>query len=302
MKRIVTLLFLCLTTSIFSQNLNQKVVDENGRAKLLGKINKEGLSEAPFNEWFDNNYEAYLTNEAIIKLLKTNLKDYEIKLFLGTWCGDSKREVPRFYKILEQTNFPKKNLEVIALDNVTEHYKQSPNGEEKGLNIHRVPTFIFYKDGKEVSRIVEEPVETLERDMLHITSGMRYRPKYIAATRLGEIVHEKPLDSLNNQTNQLRDLFADYVKHSGELNTLGYVLLRAKELEKALLVFKINQAIFPYKPNTTDSYAEALFEKKDYEEALKNYYKILSLNPEDENAMGMVNTIKNVRRGHKKPE
>ena len=70
---------------------------------------------------------------------------------------------------IEAANFPQDQLEVIAVDNDRDSYKQSPTAEEKGLNIHRVPTFIFYKDGNEVNRIVESPVETFERDILAIS-------------------------------------------------------------------------------------------------------------------------------------
>ena len=37
-------------------------------------------------------------------------------------------------------------LEFIALYVDDDRYKQGPNGEEKGKNIHRVPTFIFYEE------------------------------------------------------------------------------------------------------------------------------------------------------------
>ena len=169
------------STLVFSQAINKSVIDKKGTKKLLGEINKQGLEQAPFNDWFSKNYDSYLVNEKVVEKLINSLKEYKITVFLGTWCGDSKREVPRFYNVLEAANFPKNQLKVIAVDNDTKTYKQSPGGEEKGLNIHRVPTFIFYKDGKEVNRIVEYPKETLEKDMLKITTGEKYTPNYFAA-------------------------------------------------------------------------------------------------------------------------
>jgi len=179
MKRTVflSITLFCITFT-FSQSLNTVVTDARGSKKLLGQVNKKGLAQAPFKDWFDKNYGSYLENGKVIKALKTNLKDYKIKAFFGSWCGDSKRELPRLYKILEDANYPMSQLEVIGVDRTAEAYKKAPNGEEKGLNIHKVPTFIFYKDGKEVNRIVESPVETLERDMLKITSNKRYLPNY----------------------------------------------------------------------------------------------------------------------------
>ena len=50
---------------------------------------------------------------------------------------------------------------------------------EKGLNITNVPTFIFYKNGKEVNRIVESPRVSLEQDMIDIINGNNYKHIYI---------------------------------------------------------------------------------------------------------------------------
>jgi len=40
--------------------------------------------------------------------------------------------------------------------------------EVDGLEIHFVPTFIFYRDEEEIGRIIEMPYESLEKDMLEI--------------------------------------------------------------------------------------------------------------------------------------
>ena len=88
---------------------------------------------------------------------------------MGTWCGDSKRETPKFYKILEEANFNLKNLELVQ-------YNRSKKLQiifKKVLNIIKVPTFIFYKKGKEIGRYVEYARESLEKDMLKIVSGDR---------------------------------------------------------------------------------------------------------------------------------
>jgi thiol-disulfide isomerase/thioredoxin len=293
MKRTVILIisFFCLTLS-HSQTINQMVVNEKGKEKLLGKINREGLTTNSFNSWYHKNYDNYLVNDKVVEALKDSLNQYTIKAFLGTWCGDSRRELPRFYNILDAANFPEAQLEVIALDRTQEAYKRSPNAEEKGLNIHRVPTFIFYKDGKEVNRIVEFPKQTLERDILSIVTENKYTPNYMAANYLDNLIQEKGLDSLRNIENELGPRLAEFVKGSRELNTLGYVKLRANQIDEALYIFNVNTKIFPYKSNVYDSLGEGYYDSKNYEEALKNYNKVLELRPEDENAKAMIVKIK----------
>lgn len=292
MKRSVLFLAILFCSQItFSQTINKVVPYGENKQKLIGSINKEGLNASPFNEWFEPNYDNYLINKKIVSKLKDSLNQYTIKVFLGTWCGDSKKEVPRLYRILDAAKFPDSQLEVIALDRSPEAYKQAPNHEEENLNIHRVPTFIFYKNGEEVNRIVEHPKETLERDMLSIITDNKYRPNYVAANYLGALLVSKSLDSLKQEENTLVPRLSEFVKGSRELNTLGYVNLRAKKFDNALYIFDLNTKIFPYKHNVYDSLGEAYFETEKYTEALKNYYKVLSLKPEDENAKEMIEKI-----------
>jgi len=293
MKRTVILLLAFLSLSLsFSQNINKEVVDAKGEPKLLGVVNKEGLTKANYAKWFNKNYSEYLVNDKVVNQLKDSIKGYTVKVFLGTWCGDSKRQVPRFYNILEDMEFPESQLEVIAVDKTEEAYKQSPTGEEKGLNIHRVPTFIFYKDGKEVNRIVEYPKETLEKDMLKIVTTNKYTANYMAANYINTLIDSNTLLALKLLESTLVSRIAEFVKGSRELNTLGYMYLRSNQMEKALYVFDLNTKIFPYKYNVYDSLGEAHFENNNFVEALKHYNKVLELKPEDDNALAMIAKIK----------
>jgi uncharacterized protein YcsI (UPF0317 family) len=56
--------------------------------------------------------------------------------------------------------------------------KKTPTGSAKENDITNVPTFIFYRDGKEINRIVESPVAFLEDDILAILSGADYKHTY----------------------------------------------------------------------------------------------------------------------------
>ncbi len=178
MKTIISISFLfLLSISLTAQSFNQEIAREGRAPILVGKINNKGLTKKPYDQWFTKNYLEYTPNQNIIDTLKNKLNTYTIKIFLGTWCGDSKREVPRFYKILNNSNFSLDRVTTIAVDHSQDNYKKSPGGEHEGLNIHKVPTFIFYKNGKEINRIVESPKRSLEEDMLTLLSK-QYIPKY----------------------------------------------------------------------------------------------------------------------------
>ncbi len=181
--KLIVATFLLVSSSLLSQDFNKEIIPENGKKYMLGKINKEGLTSEPYNAWFTKGHDVYAVDKSMVKLFKKKLVKHHVKLFLGTWCGDSKREVPRFIKILETAKFPMEQLEIVALDRRKEFYKSSPTGEEKGLNIVKVPTFIFVKNGEEVNRIIERPIESLEEDIETIVNGKKYTPNYTDVKR-----------------------------------------------------------------------------------------------------------------------
>ncbi|WP_350287852.1 thioredoxin family protein [uncultured Croceitalea sp.] len=178
MKKTITIIFVLAFLTITAQDYNQKVKPEKGQEFLVGPVTLEGLQQAPYKTWYDTSYESYQVDESLVKMIGKKLKGYNLKLFLGTWCGDSKREVPRMVKILESAKYPIKELELITLDRRKEFYKKSPGGEEKGWNIIKIPTLIVLKDGKEINRIVESPIASLEEDLLAILSTNSYTPNY----------------------------------------------------------------------------------------------------------------------------
>ena len=146
--------------------------DTNGY--LSGIANKNSFKDDSFKSWFNSRYSEYNVDKEIVDKLTTALKGYTIKGFMGTWCGDSKRETPRFYKILDESGFDQNNFELITVN----RDKKTPNNLQEGLNIIRVPTFIFYEGNKEVGRYVEYPRETIEKDILKIVTGQPYKHSY----------------------------------------------------------------------------------------------------------------------------
>ncbi|WP_028377628.1 TlpA family protein disulfide reductase [Leeuwenhoekiella sp. MAR_2009_132] len=140
---------------------------------LTGKTQRTQLQAGTFGSWFNPEYGDYTVDSGLLEELKPLLKDVEITVFMGTWCGDSKRETPRFYKILDAAG-KTKDIELITVD----RSKTTPQGLEAGKDIIRVPTLIFSKDGKELGRIVEYPIESLEADMLKILKGEPYKHAY----------------------------------------------------------------------------------------------------------------------------
>ena len=173
MRLALLLLSFVLINCSSSKNMSTATINQDGY--LVGVAQKSDFQKPPFNEWFSENYEDYLLDMAIVNRIKPLVKDIKIKAVMGTWCGDSRRETPIFYKLLDATDFNYNNLVMITVD----RSKTSSNNEQEGLGIERVPTFIFYKDGKELNRFVEYPRETLEIDMLNILQEVGYKHSYL---------------------------------------------------------------------------------------------------------------------------
>ncbi len=147
---------------------------------LTGVQSLKTISSAPYDVWYSPNYSEY---ESMIdmKIMEKmpSFKDVNIKIFMGTWCEDSQLQVPHFFQVLATAHLFLKDgsgskYEIITVD----EDKTTPEHLEDGFNITNVPTFIFYKDGKELNRIVESPVTSLEKDMLQILLGEDYKHTY----------------------------------------------------------------------------------------------------------------------------
>jgi thiol-disulfide isomerase/thioredoxin len=175
---IISLLAAILLSCNHAMHTTSTPVIVKGNTLLLGKISTRQLQQPPFSDWYNKGYEAYQPDANITDSLKQSIGSYRFEIFLGTWCGDSKREVPRLMKILESMNVKASAITIIAVGNRDTLYKQSPAHEESGKEITRVPHLNIYKNGTETGRITETPVTTWEKDMLNIVSGRPYMPKY----------------------------------------------------------------------------------------------------------------------------
>lgn len=130
----------------------------------MKKIDKNKILETG-QEWKDN-YMNYRVDESFLETLKAKIGDnLKIDVYLGTWCSDSLNNVPKFIKIIE----------AVEEDNLPVNYynvDRKPSKEVKfyveDLKVERVPTFIFYRNGKEIGRIVENPKNSLIEDFLEI--------------------------------------------------------------------------------------------------------------------------------------
>jgi thiol-disulfide isomerase/thioredoxin len=132
---------------------------------LTGKTTYTVLESPPHNEWFVPIYKDYQVDLLLVEQLIYAEPD-KIIIVMGTWCGDSRREVPRFFKIMDKLGWDRNIVDIYAVD----RSKTLPEFEALDINVERVPTFFFYNSNKLVGTIVESPEGTLELDMVNIVN------------------------------------------------------------------------------------------------------------------------------------
>lgn len=157
------ILFILLTFIIISCSKGEKYIkqDDNGRKILVGNFTWEEWQKEM--NWHIEGY--FEINPTELDKLKSYLKqntDLTILIFAGSWCGDTKSELPKFMKLLETVEFDK--YELIGVD----RDKYEPTGKHKTYFINRVMTVVVLEDGKEIGRITEFPVESWEADLVEI--------------------------------------------------------------------------------------------------------------------------------------
>jgi thiol-disulfide isomerase/thioredoxin len=101
---------------------------------------------------------------------------YEILVVLGTWCSDSKREVPRLEKIVEAVGGETLATRFIGVDRTKEiRGLEFPEGLLVDDTADRVPTIIVIgADGEELGRVVEtaqHPLEQMLVDFVVLQEG-----------------------------------------------------------------------------------------------------------------------------------
>jgi cyclophilin family peptidyl-prolyl cis-trans isomerase/HEAT repeat protein/thiol-disulfide isomerase/thioredoxin len=115
----------------------------------------------------------YKADITVVEMMKSYVQAGDrMEVYMGTWCSDSLREVPKFLRIVDDlksqfgVDLP---VRYIALDKS----KQEPKALLVGKSIDKVATFIYYRGDQELGRIVERPVAVFEDDLLTVVAKPR---------------------------------------------------------------------------------------------------------------------------------
>jgi hypothetical protein len=127
-----------------------------------GKITRQQLEQdSIFKPVFKKEYAAF---HPVLDSFPVNLlQKHQVVIILGTWCPDSWKQVPRFFKVLDEAGYDQP-VDIYVVD----RKREAGNVDLSRYHPERIPTFIFYENGRESGRITERPAKSLVVDIQHI--------------------------------------------------------------------------------------------------------------------------------------
>jgi len=165
MKTILAGLLMIISMTAMAQKKYDVSKDEKEGGQVFnGPITFTDLDNETSFTWLKTGAEEYNPDEKTLAYLRSTLKNYNMVVFLGTWCDDSHYLVPKLEKLLGMTDYPEAQLTMYGVNRA----KTTKGGEEKKYDITFVPTIILLKGGKEVGRIKETVEKSIEWDLVAI--------------------------------------------------------------------------------------------------------------------------------------
>lgn len=111
------------------------------------------LSEHPK---FLNQYNEYTPSSEELTAIQ-KLAGKELIVFLGTWCHDSIREVPKLIKLLDMSEVKLADIQFVTVG----YDKRDELGLALAHDLQYTPTFVVKHQGVEINRVVEKPEKPL---------------------------------------------------------------------------------------------------------------------------------------------
>jgi hypothetical protein len=153
----------------------EETKEGQGETAVIGPTTREQI-EAAVPDWVQAEVDSQPDPEAA-RALAVVERGAAVTVFLGTWCSDSRREVPRLWKALAEAGGDVPfEIRYIGVD----HDKKEPAGALAEDGVRYLPTFIVRRGDRETGRIVETSPNGVERDLLSLLTG---RAKGVLATR-----------------------------------------------------------------------------------------------------------------------
>ena len=165
MKNLFYILFLLVIFSEAVKSEDKFTVKENkGLLIVEGLISQHDWLDV--SGWDSCKINNYCASESICKSISRKFEDksYRLLVVAGSWCGDTKTELPKLFKIINVCKLDTNQYDIIGVDTdkmikVQYSYK---------FFINKVPSLIVLKDGTEIGIIDVYPELIWDEDIMII--------------------------------------------------------------------------------------------------------------------------------------
>jgi hypothetical protein len=134
------------------------------RSVLVGLVNKQQILDS--DPRWSAAYERAAVDSDAARALAAVPAGAAVDVYLGTWCGDSVREVSRLLRYVDGMTTVPFALRLIAVD----RSKNAP-GFTEDVGLRYVPTVVVRRGGREVGRIIESPPREIGADLAALLDG-----------------------------------------------------------------------------------------------------------------------------------
>ena len=135
--------------AVFAQS--EITVEPSGTKIIKGFMSRQELATDSSFKWFAENQKGYAPDQIALNSLRANKDSINFVVFGGTWCGDTKYILPKFFSLTEAAGFSQDRITLVGVD----RSKKTIQHLTEAFAIVNVPTIIVMKNGKEVGRVVE---------------------------------------------------------------------------------------------------------------------------------------------------
>ncbi len=156
----IILFFLSGISVIFAQEAANQDENISLTSQMLGCLSRADFLQAPFVEWYQSGYDSYVVDtNKLISISSDSLKEISITVVFGSWCPDSRAEVPGFFKVCDFLKINQKKIKIIGVDKSKDVQADCAEDEL----VEYVPTYFFYCKGKLLKKIVDHSEATFEQ-------------------------------------------------------------------------------------------------------------------------------------------
>ena len=90
---------------------------------MLNKCTRSAVMALPeMKDSYTAAYASYKTDVRSIRLLQPAAQNIEVIIVMGIWCGDSRLQVPPFYKVLDEIGIAEEQITLISVNEMKKRH------------------------------------------------------------------------------------------------------------------------------------------------------------------------------------